>query len=278
MSSLTLSFELLILCFAGLYAAGLTRLWARAGLNHGIPVWRAACFLGGAGLLAYAVAGPMDALADRSFAAHMLQHMLLMKGIPPLLLLGEFGTVFLHAIGSRAAHRLRWAWNTSGLPRRAWETMTRPWFAWTFFALSLWGWHMPNLYQAALRNEWLHAIEHLMFCGSAMLFWWYIMKARADRTVRYGVVVLMLFTTLLHESALGALLTFSSGSWYPYYAAADPWRLSPLSDQQYAGLIMWIPGGVLFGFLMEYYFGAWLKVIDRRAELTHPEYSRRRRA
>ncbi len=273
LSPLTLAFELLILAVALLYAIGVFRVWRRAGWGHGLPVWRAACFLAGMALLGTALAGPMDRLADESFAAHMFQHVLLMKAVPPLLLLGEFSIAFLHGIGRQPAHALQRTWARSRAARALWHRMTSPWFAWSFFALSMWLWHVPPFYDAALRSEWLHILEHALFLFSSLLFWWYVLQPSPDRAVRYGAVVLFLFTTLLHESALGALITFSAKSWYPFYAGADPWGLTSLGDQQFAGLIMWVPGGLLFAFLVEYYFGAWLRAIERRSRAVHPEYA-----
>ena len=272
-SPLTATLEVTILAVMLLYAAGALRVWQRAGWGHGLPVWRAGCFLAGILLLTLLLARPMDDLAERSFAAHMLQHVILMKAIPPLLLLGQLSVCFLHTIGSATAHSIRSAWLRLGVVPRAWGTMSSPWFAWSFFAISMWMWHVPPLYDAALRSEWLHVLEHAMFFGSSLLFWWYILQPGADRAIRYGTVVLYLFTTLLHESVLGALLTFSASSWYSFYSGLDLWGLKPLADQQLAGLIMWIPGGLLFGFLMTVYFGAWLRAIERRMRSTHPEYA-----
>ncbi len=269
----TLLLELVIFAVSIAYITGIARLWKRAGWGHGLPAWRAACFLAGMAILGYSLAGRMDALADRSFAAHMFQHVLLMKVIPPLLLLGEFSVVFLRLIGGRTAHRASSWWLQSRFMGSAWGKLNSPWFAWAFFALCMWLWHAPPFYQAALKDEWLHAFEHLMFFGSSLFFWWYVLRPGADRATRYGLVALMLFTTLMHESVLGALLAFASKSWYAFYAAPDPWGISPLADQQLAGMIMWIPGGVLFGFLIEYYFGAWLRAIERRMQAAHPEYA-----
>jgi putative membrane protein len=273
MSPLIFALEFLILLVALLYAFGAWRLWRRAGWEHGLPIWRAACFLGGMLLLGALLAGPMDKLTDRSFAAHMTQHVVLTMAVPPMLLLGEFSVVFLYAIGGTAAHALRRTWQNAIVLRTVWSRTTSPWFAWSFFFLALWIWHAPPFYEAALQNEWLHVLEHTVFFASSLLFWWYVLKPGSDRAARYGAVVLYLFTTLLQESALGALLSFSAKSWYPFYAVADPWGLTPLADQQVAGLIMWIPGGLLLGVLMVCYFGAWLHAIEKRMRARHPEYA-----
>jgi putative membrane protein len=255
--------ETTILLISAVYILGLTRLWRSAGFGHGVPAWRAACFLAGMAILALALSGPMDELADQAFSIHMVQHMLLVKVIAPLLLLGEFAPVFLWAAGRGIAQRIGKSWARSRWLKGAWEQITKPWITWGIFALCLWIWHVPTFYQAALESELLHDVEHFMFLGAALLFWWFLLQKGPDRKIRYGMAVLYLFTTLMQESALGGLLTFSSHGWYSFYASPGLWGLSPLGDQQLAGVIMWLPGGVLFLFLMVFYFGLWLQAIER---------------
>ncbi len=261
----------IILAVSAVYIFGLIRLWRRAGVGHGLPVWQAACFLGGMTILWLSLSGFMDKLANEAFSMHMVQHMLLMKVVAPRLLLGEFSSVFLWATGKNVAHQTVGMWTRSVL-RSFWKYLTNPWVGWTLFALSLWGWHIPVFYQAALHSEPLHDLEHLTFLGSSLLFWWYLLKAGPGRVVRFGMVILYLFTTLLHESLLGWLLTFSARAWYSFYSAPVPWGLSPLGDQQLAGMLMWLPGGILFAFLIVLYFGAWLQAIEKRMQGTHSEF------
>lgn len=262
-----------ILLVSGVYVLGLVRVWRNAGTGHGMPVWRAACFLAGMAILALALSSPMDNGANRAFSIHMIQHMLLMKVVAPLLLLGEFMPVYLWAIGKGAAHWASGTWTRSRSLSRFWAQLTQPGASWILFALCLWVWHTPAFYQAALKNESLHALEHLLFLGTSLLFWWYLLQTGRDQAVRYGMVILYLFTTLLHESVLGALLTFSSRNWYPFYSATNPSGLTPLADQQLAGVIMWLPSGILFGLLIIFYFGAWLKAIEKRMQAAHPEFA-----
>ena len=259
-----------LVAISGVYILGLKRLWQNAGWGHGLPLWRAVCFLSGMAILALALLGPMDEMADQYFSMHMVQHLLLMKVIAPLLLLGWFSPIFLWAVGKNAAHQTGELWARSRRLRRLWRRFTDPWVAWIAFALCLWFWHIPAFYQAALENEPLHDFEHLLFLGTSLLFWWYLLKTGRDQKLRYGVAVIYLFTTLLHESVLGALLTFSQKSWYSFYSAANPWGLPALHDQQLAGLIMWLPGCTLFSVLIIYYFGAWLRAIEERMQKSHP--------
>ena len=262
---------IVILSVSGVYILGLVRIWRNAGLGHGISIWRALCFLVGMLILLFTLSGPMDALADRAFSMHMVQHMLLIKVIAPLLLLGEFSPAFLWAVGRNTAHRTATIWTQTSWLGSSWKQLTNAYVAWTLYALCLWVWHIPTFYQAALKSEPVHDLEHFLFLTTSLLFWWYVIKNGRNPKVRYGTAVLYLFTTLLHESALGALLTFSSRNWYVFYTSSNPWGLSPLSDQQLAGIIMWLPGGVLFMSLIVFYFGTWLQTIEKSMPIHQAE-------
>jgi putative membrane protein len=99
-----------------------------------------------------------------------------------------------------------------------------------------------------------------------MLFWWVLLKPTTQDHVHYGLAIPYLFTTVLHSGVLRALMTFSSQPWYPYYAPlVGSWGLTPLQDQQLAGLIMWIPGGAVFSLLTIGYFAAWLRALEQRS-------------
>lgn len=124
------------------------------------------------------------------------------------------------------------------------RAITAPLTAWLLHAAALWLWHLPGLYQAALLSPLVHWLEHASFLGSALLFWGVALSPQRQRSL---VGVLLIFTTALHSSILGALMTFSGSVWYPLYnARALTFSLSAIEDQQLAGLIMWIPGGVVY--------------------------------
>lgn len=116
------------------------------------------------------------------------------------------------------------------------------------------------LYEAALRDEMIHALEHLGFLATAMVFWWVLLQYNRPRPARYVMAVPYLFATSIQSGILGALMTFSARPWYPYYTALTmSWGLTPLQDQQLAGLIMWLPGSAIFTLLTIGYFAASLK-------------------
>lgn len=240
---------------AGLYAVGLLRLWKRAGVGRGVRVAEAAAFFSGLIAIAVALVSPLDALGESLFSAHMLEHELLMMVAAPLLVLGRPLAAWVCAIpeGWRRGiggffHRPAW--------RRPWLVFTGVWCAWLLHALALWLWHIPAFFEAALENDAVHALQHICFLGTALLFWWSVLRG-ATRRAR-GLALLSLFTTMVHTGILGALLTFSNKVWYRNYALGSPtWGLTALEDQQLGGIIMWVPAGLIYvacGLLLSYYW------------------------
>jgi putative membrane protein len=232
----------LLLVSLALYARGVRALWGRAGRGRGITRGDVACFYGGWAVLVVALVSPVDALGAELFSAHMLQHELLMVVAAPLFVLARPLEAWAWAL-PRA-----WTTGVAAFARRpaaqaTWRGLTEPVGAWLFHALVLWSWHIPVLFESALRNEGVHALQHSMFLGSALCFWWSALRPRAKPQ---GVALASLFTTMLHTGALGALLTFGSRPWYPAYEATERFGLTLLEDQQLGGLLMWIPGGLAY--------------------------------
>lgn len=230
---------------AALYARGTWVLWRDDHPSRGIRRWEAASFALGWVVLAAALVSPLHEESERLFAAHMIQHELLMVVGAPLVVLGRPVVAMLWALPPRlrvscgALSRRTW-W------RAAWRQLTEPWHAWLLHGAAIWAWHAPRLFQQTLTSDAVHAAQHASFVGSALLFWWTLVHARR-RGMSEGMAVLYLFTTAVHTGALGALLVFSRTLWYPAYASAGGgWGLSPLEDQQLAGLIMWIPATVSY--------------------------------
>jgi putative membrane protein len=236
--------ELLVLA-AALYAVGITRLWRNAGTGRGIAGRQVFAFASGWLALVLALVSPLDTLGSRLFSAHMVQHEMLMVVAAPLLVLGRplaawtwaLSPSLRHAAG-RATHWPWLAWS--------WATITQPLAAWALHALALWLWHMPQLFDAALRSEGLHIAQHASFLVTALLFWWAVL-GRDARSRGSGFAMAYLFTTMMHTSALGALLTLAPTPWYaPYIATAGALGLDPVEDQQLGGLVMWVPGAFAY--------------------------------
>lgn len=231
----TLLVVLLVASAAG-YATGVARLWRHAGQGRGIGNADVVRFVAGWVTVAAALFSPIDTLADRSFALHMVQHELLMVVAAPLL------------VASRTFEA--WAWalrgggvRTLGAIGSAWRWLAAPGRAWWLHAAALWLWHVPAFFSAALENDALHALQHLSFFGSALLFWWAV-QGRGQR-MREGTALAMLATTMLHMNALGLLLTFAPGAWYSQ-GETPLFGLNALEDQQLGGLVMWMLGGMAY--------------------------------
>lgn len=224
----------------GLYVLGLLRL--RDKTQAGPTFLRqAAAFLMGWLMLAIALLSPIDTLGVQLFSVHMVQHEIMMIAAAPLLVLGRPFGIWLWALPE--------AWRKpvvdtarSSIFRYPWATLSHPLAAWLFHAAALWLWHVPQFFQAALANNTVHIWQHLSFLMSALFFWWAVLGA-AGR----GTALVCLFTTMIHTGALGALLAFSATPWFPAYAATTTaFGITPLEDQQLGGLIMWVPGGMIY--------------------------------
>ena len=251
---------------AAVYARGLQRYWGRVGVGRGVRAWQAAAYAGGLAGVAVALLSPLDALAEALFAAHMVQHLLLIVVAAPLLVLGVPLVPGLWAFARPRRHALgRW-WRNSEPVRAGWRALSRPAVVWVIYAAVLWPWHLPALYQRALTSVPVHALEHATLLGSALLFWWTALHPGRAGRLGHGAGVLYVFTAGLQSGLLGVLLTFARAPWYPAYAPTEAaWGLSPLDDQQLAGLLMWVPGGLAhvgaaLGLLV-----AWLGQAEREA-------------
>jgi putative membrane protein len=221
-------------------------------------------FFGGWLALVVALVSPLDGLGGALFSAHMTQHEVLMLVAAPLLVLGRPVAPFLLALPAHWRRELTAVWKTRPA-RRGWRFLVSPFVAWLIHAAVLWGWHAPALFQATLESEFAHAAQHLSFLVSALLFCEALIY-ESERWMGYGAAVIYVFTTAVHTSALGALLTFSQTLWYPAYEGTTAaWGLTPVEDQQLGGLIMWVPAGVVYlvaGLLL---FALWLRESERRA-------------
>jgi putative membrane protein len=254
-----------LLASGALYVAGVSRLWARAGRGCGVRPWQLGAFAAGWIALVLALLSPVAAISDVLFSVHMTQHEILILVAAPLLVLGRPIVPFLWALSPRWRLRLG-TWSRNRYWAAAWKALTGPLVVWLLHGLALWVWHLPALYQAALGSAAIHAIEHTCFLTTACLFWWSLIHGRYGR-VGYGVAVVFVFATAVHSEALGALLTFAPRVWYPLYAMrSSATGLDALEDQQLAGLIMWIPFGVIFLILGLGLFAAWLGAAERRAK------------
>ncbi|HWB72019.1 MAG TPA: cytochrome c oxidase assembly protein, partial [Egibacteraceae bacterium] len=211
-------------------------------------------------VLLVALVSPLHAVAEALFSAHMVQHLLLVLVAAPLLVISEPLRVMPWALRpEQRSTLLRW--------HRRMGAADSP--AWTAAALAahvgvLWLWHLPQLYETAVNDPLIHLAEHATMLGSALLFWWAV--AGDVRRQRAGVGVPVLFLATLQGGALGALMAFSPVAWYRVYAeSVGAWGLTPLQDQQAAGMLMWMPGGIVYVLAGAALFVSWLRADEHAA-------------
>jgi putative membrane protein len=206
---------------------------------------RAAWFVAGTATMFLALVSPLDVLSDTYlFSAHMMQHLMLVLIAPPLLILGispRFARAVLKVPSLARIHKV--------LGNGA--------VAWTIGMSVLWIWHAPALYNAALADEDIHIFEHVCFLVSATIYWWPVLAPVEEARLAPMPAVIYLMTGAVANSVLAILLTFAPVGIYPAYLNPDDalkilplirdgWGLTPALDQQLGGLLMWIPGGMVF--------------------------------
>ena len=199
-------------------------------------------FATGLCVAAIALLPPLHELSEERLSAHMIQHELLMAVAAPLLVVGR---PFVFALWT-----LPRKWRTPiarvaqrASVRRAWTFISAPFVAWLVHALAIWLWHVPPLFDSAVRSDIMHVMQHASFFGSGMLFWWTV--AHPIRRANRGMAIVALFTTAIHTAVLGALMTFARQPWYDVYTKQSG-VASALADQQLAGMIMWIPASLAY--------------------------------
>jgi putative membrane protein len=240
-----------------LYLRGIGRLWRRAGFGCGVRRWQVVCFWSGWTCLALALLSPLHWLGERLFVAHMIEHEVLMVIAAPLLAVARPVGAFLWALPQTWRTRLGTA-AQHPLIAAPWHTLRNPLVATMLHGIALWAWHMPALYSTVLTDLAMHRLQHACFFFSAALFWWSLFYGPM-RERGYGIAVACLFFTSLHSAILGIFLTLARGLWYPQQGSfAEFCGLTPLQDQQLAGLVMWVPPGLIYlGFAL-FFAGRWI--------------------
>lgn len=201
------------------------------------------------GVLVLAIAeGPLlhDLSEQHLLSAHMLQHLLMQMVAVPLLLLGTPAWLFRRLLEFSGA---------TGVLLR----LTRPVVALLAFSLTLAVWHVPELYDLALRHHPLHIVQHATFFVAALLMWWPLMSPLPEAPpISYPLQMLYLFVLSIVPAVIAAFLTFSGDVLYPTYAAAPRvLSLSPLGDQQLAGLAMKVLGSAILWLVLGIVFFRW---------------------
>ena len=206
-------------------------------------------------LLVIALLSPMDYYSDFSFTVHMLQHMLLLYLIPPLLLLGIPGWALQPLLQNRAVTRVL-------------KFFVNPIVAIILFNAVVTVWHFPSLWDYALVDNSVHALEHVSFLAVAIIAWWPIFSPVEELPrMSYPAQMLYLFIQSLVPAVIGAFITFSSVVLYPVYLESPkPFGMTPLVDQQMAGLLMKLLGTIFLWVLVTIRFFQWFSHEEHEAE------------
>ncbi|WP_018010142.1 cytochrome c oxidase assembly protein [Sinorhizobium medicae] len=227
------------------YAIGMRRLWSASARGQTIHLQRAVCFAAGWLFLAAALVSPLDRLATQLFTAHMIEHEILMVIAAPLFVLSKPLAPLLWSLPQKLRASVGRALVRSVVLLPVRKAATNQLVATGLHGATLWLWHAPRLYDAALAETPVHWLQHLSFFCTALIFWWALLFGRGRQD--YGTAIFYLFATTLHSGFLGILLSFAREPLYRSQGAgAASWGLSALEDQQLAGLIMWVPAGMIY--------------------------------
>ena len=233
----------------GLAALASLYIWrARSATSENIlSGWRKLSFFSALLVIFGSLNGPIHDLSDTYlFSAHMVQHLLLTMLMPPLMILGVPGWMLRPLLRNRVISRVA-------------RRVTKPITCFVIFNLVIAVWHLPVFYNAAMDNHNIHILEHLMFMAAAVLMWWPITSQLPELPrLSYPGQMLYCFLMILPMSIVAIYISMADQVLYPAYSAAPRvTSLSPLEDQLLGGLIMWVPGGVIFMIIMTVVFFRW---------------------
>nr|WP_250812596.1 cytochrome c oxidase assembly protein [Neorhizobium tomejilense] len=243
-----------LLAMALLYASGAMRLRLRR--RRTVEAVRRSLwfFWSGLAVLVLALVSPVHELGEHLFTAHMIEHELVIGIAAPLLVLAKPAAMMLWGLPEPLRQAAGAAMGRTA-SRALWRRLTAPVVATSLHGLAIWIWHYPPLFDATVSDVLMHRLQHLSFLGTAILFWW-AMIWRARR----GAAAWHQFVTMLHTTILGALIALVPTVLYRAQTRyAFEWDMTPLEDQQLAGIIMWVPGGIIYAGAALWFLKTWIQ-------------------
>lgn len=231
------------------------------------PATRRAAYWGALAAVAVALISPVDAMSGVLVSAHMVQHVLLVLVAAPLLAVSAPGGALLRGTPRTIRAAVRSTRRAAGLGTAALHRLRSPMARWLLYVGTLWLWHAAAVYGAAVEDGFVHAVEHATFLLSAFLVWSVIVGPARVRVTR-GLAILGVFTLGLQGIFLSLLLTFANEPYYAEHLSPPAaWGLDPLSDQQLAGVLMWIPAGFIHTGIALFLLVSWLRELDSPEQL-----------
>jgi putative membrane protein len=254
------SFEPTVFLPLALLVAGWVALVRRVNAAHPatpVPRRRSVAFLAGVAAIAVALQSGIERYDTTMFSIHMVQHLLLTLVAAPLIALGAPVTLLLRA----ASPRVRRRFILPLIHSRILRVVSFPVVAWLIFAGVMWATHFSPLFDLALENRLVHDLEHSLYLGAALLFWWPAVGLDpAPWRLAHPVRVLYVFLQMPQNTFLAVVIMNAATPLYPHYATlARPWDPSPLVDQQMAGGIMWMGGDLLFIAAIAAILAGWMR-------------------
>lgn len=248
----------------------------RAHPKNPVPRWRLWSWMAGLAAIILALASPIEYYDTTLFSAHMIQHLLLMMVAAPLLVLAAPITLLLRV----SSPAVRKKWILPVLHSRIVWFISYPIVAWILFAGVMWFSHFSPLFDAALEDDMLHRLEHLLFIGTALLFWWPVVGADPSPH-RMSFPARLAYTGLGMplSSFLGLVIFSASNVLYDHYLTLErDWGFTALEDQAWAGGIMWAGGDLVFVIALVLTVAAWLRHEEREGRREDARLARRRAA
>ncbi|HEX6965164.1 MAG TPA: cytochrome c oxidase assembly protein [Gemmatimonadaceae bacterium] len=231
----------------GILALGAIYWWRARAEARAPTAGQILSFVAGLTVLFLVLNGPLHDLSDDYlFSAHMVQHLLLTMLVPPLLIAGIPGWMIRPALRIPGvfpvAKRIG-----SGLG------------AFLIFSGTMVGWHIPQAYNLAMAHHPVHIVEHLCFLVAATIMWWPLMSSLPEvPRLAYPAQMLYAFLLMLPMELISIFITYADTVLYPFYAQAPRiWAITALQDQRIGGLIMWIPGTLIFVGILSAVFFKW---------------------
>jgi cytochrome c oxidase assembly factor CtaG len=220
-----------------------------------VPAWRLACFGLGIGVILTALVTPVASMGGELILAHMAQHILMADLGALLMVLGVTGPLLQPVLATPVAHRLR--------------VLVHPVVAFSLWAVDLFAWHSPALYQAALNHQWVHAVQHSCFVFFGFTMWLALLGPLPQPNwFGNGAKLLYVVAVRLTGALLGNIFIWSGSVFYPDYSAGQAsWNLSPLQDQGAAGTIMMIESSIVTVILLGWLFVKTARETEERQEL-----------
>jgi putative membrane protein len=235
-------------------------------VTEGAGWWRTLSWVGAVAIMFFTLNGPLHELADESlFSAHMIQHMLLMLVMPPFLLMGLPRELMRRLVRDRTVLSLA-------------RVLTNPALAFVVYNAVFIGWHFPVAYDLALKNHNVHVVQHLMFISVAVMMWWSVVAPvpELERIPDGPPLMLYVFAFGIPMTIISAFLTMSDRLIYPYYELAPRvTSLGPLEDQRLGGLLMWIPGMLIFWVAITTIWFRWTREEYQEWRREAPEFAAR---